>query len=70
MNFSNNVDNAFILFNISSGFFFQFQVCIIYCFHAKFVLDFVLDVFIVVYTPRVYLIEAKVIMLTLKKCMY
>ena len=32
---ANNIDKiAFILFNISSGFFIQFEVCIIYCFYA------------------------------------
>ena len=49
----------FILFNTSSGFVFQFEACIIYLFHAQFVFDIVLDVLIVVYTPRVYLIKVK-----------
>ena len=58
---SYNVDKiVFILFNTSIGFFFQLEACMIYCFHALFVFDFVMDVLIVVYAPRVYLIEVKV----------
>ena len=40
--------------------FFQFESCVIYCFHMQFVFDFVLDVLFVVYLPRVYLSDAKV----------
>ena len=48
----------FLFFFITSGgFFFQFEACIIYCFHVQFDFDFVLEVLIVVYTPRVYLID-------------
>ena len=47
-------------FNTSSGFFFQFEGCIINCFHAYFVFDFVLVVLIVVFAPSVYLSEIKV----------
>ena len=50
---------VFLLFNTSSGFFFQFEACMIYCFHA-FVFDFVLDVLIVVYATGGYLSEVKV----------
>ena len=46
-------------FNTSSGFFFQFEACRIYCFHAEFVFDFVLDVLIVIYALGVYLSEVK-----------
>ena len=41
-------------------FFFQFKTCIIYCFHVQFDFDFVLDILIVVYTPRTYFVEVKV----------
>ena len=46
-----------LFFDTSSDFFFLFEACIIYCFHAEFVFGFVLDVLIVVYVPRVYLIK-------------
>ena len=46
-----------LIFNLSSDFFFQFEGCIIYCFHAEVVFDFVLDVLLVVYKPKVNLIE-------------
>ena len=32
---------------------FQFEECIIYCFHAEFVFDFALNVLIAVYRPEV-----------------
>ena len=43
-----------------SGFFFQFKAYIIYCFHIQLVFDLVLDVLILVYAPRVYLLKVKV----------
>ena len=42
------------------GFFFQFEGSLVYCFHAKFVFDFVVDVvLIVVYAPRVIWVRLK-----------
>ena len=56
---SYNIDEiVFILFTTSSGFFFQFESCIIYCFHVQFVFFF-FNVLIVVYTPRAHLTEVK-----------
>ena len=49
-----------LIFSTSSGFLFQFEACITYYFHTSFVFDFVLDALIVVFTPRVYLIDVKV----------
>ena len=46
-------------FSTSSCFLLQFEACIIDFFHTYF-FDFVLDVLIVIYMPRVYLIEIKV----------
>ena len=41
--------------NYSGGFFFHLETCTIYYFHAQFVLfDFVWDLLIVVYVPRVF----------------
>ena len=48
---SNNVNE---ILNTSSGFFFQFEACLIYCFHV-----FCFECF-VIYIPRVYFIEVKV----------
>ena len=42
------------------AFFQVLSVCIVYCSHAQFVFDFVLDLVVVVYTTRVYLIKVKV----------
>ena len=51
----------FFTFKTSGGFSFQFEACIIYCFHVYFVFFYyVLDLFMVVYAPRVYLSEIKV----------
>ena len=56
-----NVDKTtFILFKSFNDFFFQFEACIIYCFHPNFVFDFASDVLIVAYAPKVYLSEVKV----------
>ena len=45
---SYNIDKiVFILFNTSCVLFFQFETFIIYCFHALFVFDCVLNVLIV-----------------------
>ena len=41
----------FLIFLVT--FCFQFEECIIYGFHAEFVFDFVLNVLIVVYRPKV-----------------
>ena len=49
-----NVDKIAFIFNIFSGILFQFEACIAYCFHAWFIFDFVLDVLIVVFTPKIY----------------
>ena len=55
-----------IMFNINDfifytfrDFLFQFEACIIWCFHAQFIADFVLDVLIVAHIPRVCLTEVK-----------
>ena len=47
--------------NYSGGFFFHLETCTIYYFHVQFVVfDFVWDLLIVVYVPRVFFIEVKV----------
>ena len=33
VNFSYNIDKIAFIFNTTSGFLFQFEPCIIYCFH-------------------------------------
>ena len=57
---SYNIDKiVFILINNSSGFFFQFDACLIYCFHCVIWFNFVSDVLIVVNAARIYLSEVK-----------
>ena len=60
-NLTYNIDEiVFLLFNTFSGFFFHFEACMIYCFHALFVFYLALNVLIVVYAAGVCLSKVKV----------